>query len=101
MSTITIKPSGQTLEVAEGTNLLSALKEAGVSIECTCESKKKHDPCHIFVLEGKKGLNKLGRPESEWLDNMVGVASKSRLACQCVVNGTENVTVELLGALSG
>jgi 2Fe-2S ferredoxin len=101
MPTLTIKPSGQTIEVAEGTNLLATLKEAGIAIECTCESKKKHDPCHLFVLEGRKGLNKLGRPESEWLDNMVGVASKSRLACQVVFNGTENVTVELLGALSG
>jgi 2Fe-2S ferredoxin len=52
-------------------------------------------------LEGKKGLNKLKSPESDWLDAMVGVGSKSRFACQCVVNGTENVTVELLGALSG
>jgi 2Fe-2S ferredoxin len=101
MATLTIKPSGQTVEVADGANLLATLKEVGIPIECTCESKKKHDPCHLFVLEGKKGLNKMGQPESEWLDNMVGVASKSRLACQVVFNGNENVTVELLGALSG
>lgn len=101
MAIVTIKPTGQTQEVAEGQTLLDAIRASGVTIECTCESKKKHDPCHIFVLEGRKGLNKMGHPESEWLDNMVGVGSKSRLACQCVVNGTENITIELLGALSG
>lgn len=101
MPTITIKPSGKTQEAAEGTSLLDAIRAAGVPIECTCETNKKYDPCHIFVLEGKKGLNKMKSPETDRLDAMVGVGSKSRLACQCVVNGTENVTVELLGALSG
>jgi len=101
MATVTIKNSGKVQEVAEGTTLLAALQAAGVPLECTCETTKKHDPCHLFVLEGKKGLNKLKSPESDWLDAMVGVGSKSRFACQCVVNGTENVTVELLGALSG
>jgi 2Fe-2S ferredoxin len=101
MPTITIKPSGKTLEAAEGSTLLEAIQAAGVPIECTCETTKKYDPCHIFVLEGRKGLAKMVNPENERLDAMVGVGSKSRLACQCVVNGTENVTIELLGALSG
>ena len=35
------------------------------------------------------------------LDTLVGVGSKSRLACQASITGTEPVTVELLGALSG
>lgn len=35
------------------------------------------------------------------LDSMIGVSGESRLACQATVLGTEAVTVELLGALSG
>jgi 2Fe-2S ferredoxin len=38
--------------------------------------------------------------ENGKLDTLVGVGSKSRLACQTLM-GTEPVTVELLGALSG
>ena len=34
-------------------------------------------------------------------DSIVGVGSKSRLACQAKVLGTENVTIELLGFGSG
>lgn len=101
MPIITIKPSGKTQEAAEGSTLLDAILAAGEPIEVKCDRDAKCEACHIFVLEGKKGLAKMGRPESEKLDSIIGVGSKSRLACQCVLNGTENVTVELLGALSG
>jgi 2Fe-2S ferredoxin len=40
------------------------------------------------------------RLENDKLDEIVGVGSKSRLACQTLF-GTENVTVELLGFGSG
>ena len=39
--------------------------------------------------------------EVERLDSIVGVGSKSRLACQAKVLGTENITIELLGFGSG
>ncbi|ACB95529.1 2Fe-2S iron-sulfur cluster-binding protein [Beijerinckia indica] len=100
MPTVTIKPSGKTQVAAEGSILIDAIIAAGEPIEVKCNRDAKCESCHVFILEGKKSLAKMGRPESEKLDSMVGVASKSRLACQCVL-GTENVTVELLGALSG
>jgi 2Fe-2S ferredoxin len=40
------------------------------------------------------------RVENERLDSIIGIGSKSRLACQ-VQLGTENVTVELLTFGSG
>jgi 2Fe-2S ferredoxin len=100
MPVITIQPSGKKLEAAEGSTLLSVIVAAGFPLECTCAGSK-YDPCHLFVLEGKKGLGKTTRVESERLDSIVGVGSKSRLACEAVVAGTEDVTIELLGALSG
>ena len=39
--------------------------------------------------------------ENAKLDSIIGVSGKSRLACQATLLGTEPVTVELLGALSG
>lgn len=38
----------------------------------------------------------MGAEENDRLDMIVGVGSKSRLACQATVLGTEDVTVELL-----
>ena len=101
MSTVTVMPSGKTIEVAEGTTLLAALLGAEMEIPHKCEGKAKCGSCHIFVQEGRKGLSKIAREENERLDAIVGVGSKSRLACQSVVLGTENIKIELLGFGSG
>lgn len=101
MATITIMPSGKTIEAAEGLSILQALLSAGEPIAHKCEGQAKCGSCHIFVQEGRKGLSKVAREENEKLDTIVGVGSKSRLACQAKVLGTENIKVELLGFSSG
>jgi 2Fe-2S ferredoxin len=96
---VTIQNSGATVEAQSGLTLLEALQKAGVAVTCTCD-KGKYDPCHLFVVEGRKSLSKADRTENERIDGIVGAASKSRLACLARL-GNEPVTVELLGALSG
>jgi len=100
MPTVTIKNSGKTQLADSGSILLDALLAAGEPIELKCNREAKCDSCHVFIVEGKKSLAKMTKAENERLDAIVGVGSKSRLACQCVL-GTEDITVELLGALSG
>jgi len=100
MPTLTIIPSNKTTEVAPGTSLLSAILAAGERLTHKCDGKAECGQCHIFVNEGRKSLSKTQRPEHERLDAVVGVGSKSRLACQAMM-GQENVTVELLGFGSG
>jgi len=99
MPTVTIKPSGKTIDVEPGSTMLSAIQAAGFPMTCICDTGK-FDNCHIFLLEGKKGLEKMSKEENQRLENMVGVATKSRFACLTVL-GTEPATIELLGALSG
>ena len=101
MSIVTIMPSGKTVEVAEGMTLLAAILGADVALTHKCEGNASCGTCHIFVQEGRKGLSKVAREENEKLDTIVGVGSKSRLACQAKVLGTENIKVELLGFGSG
>lgn len=100
MPTITILPSGKTVEAATGSRLLDALLAAGEAIVSKCGGEAKCGKCHVFVQEGKKSLSKTTRTENEMLDTIVGVGSKSRLSCQAML-GAENVTVELLGFGSG
>ena len=100
MPTLTITPSNKTTEVAPGTSLLSAILAAGERLTHKCDGKAECGQCHVFVNEGRKTLSKTQRPEHERLDAVVGVGSKSRLACQALM-GQENVTVELLGFGSG
>jgi 2Fe-2S ferredoxin len=91
MTKLTVLPSGHTYDVAAGATLLQALLGAGEPIAHKCDGKAECGACHLFVQDGRKSLS-----ENEKLDSIVGVGSKSRLACQAVL-GEEPVTVELLG----
>jgi 2Fe-2S ferredoxin len=77
---------------------LTAIRAAGIKLG-KCE-KADCGTCHIFVNEGRKTLSKVQRAENEKLDTIIGVGTKSRLACQALV-GEANVTVEILDFASG
>jgi ferredoxin, 2Fe-2S len=95
MPILTIQPSGKTTTVPSGSTLLAAILAAGEGIQHKCDGKAQCGSCHLFVLEGRKSLSKTQKLENEKLDTIVGVSSKSRLACQTVM-GEEDVTIELL-----
>jgi 2Fe-2S ferredoxin len=100
MPILTIMPINKAVEASAGATILQAMLAAGVDTPHKCGGEAKCGTCHIFVHEGRKGLSKVQRLENEKLDSIVGVGSKSRLACQAVL-GAENVTIELLGFGSG
>jgi 2Fe-2S ferredoxin len=100
MPMLTILPTNKTAQFVEGANLLEAILAAEASFTHKCGGKAECGSCHIFVHDGRKSVSKIQRAENEKLDSIVGVGSKSRLACQ-VTLGSENVTVELLGFKSG
>jgi 2Fe-2S ferredoxin len=100
MPMLTISPSGKNVPSVEGMSILEALLAAGEPIAHKCDGKAECGSCHIFVHDGRKSLSRIQRAENERLDSIVGVGSKSRLACQAKI-GHEDVTVELLGFGSG
>jgi len=100
MPMLTIMPSGRAIEVGEGISILDALLGAGENVMHKCNGQAKCGSCHIFVHEGRKSVSKMQPLENQKLDSIVGVGSKSRLACQTLL-GSENVTIELLGFASG
>lgn len=100
MTMLTLLPANKTVEVAAGTSLLQAILQAGLQIAVKCGGNASCGGCHVFIQEGRKTVSRLTPAENAKLDTLVGVGSKSRLACQ-VVLGAEPVTVELPGALSG
>ena len=100
MPVVTILPSGKTITVAEGSRLLDALMNSGEAIQHKCDGKAECGSCHIFIQEGRKSISRIQSQENEKLDTMIGVGSKSRLACQ-VTLGNENISVELLDFASG
>ena len=95
MTKLTVLPSGKTYDAAAGTTIMKALLAAGENIAHKCDGNASCGSCHIFVTEGRKTISRIQKLENEKLDTLVGVGSKSRLACQAVL-GEEPVTVELL-----
>jgi 2Fe-2S ferredoxin len=100
MPVLTILTTNKTAQFVEGARLLDAILAAEESFTHKCEGKAECGSCHVFVHDGRKSLSKIQRTENDKLDAIVGVGSKSRLACQAML-GSENVTVELLGFKSG
>ena len=96
MSVVTIKPSGKTIDVPAGTSLLSALLGAGENIDTKCGGRGECSSCHVSLIEGRKGVSRVGAAENARLDTIIGIGSKSRLACQATVLGTEDVMIELV-----
>jgi 2Fe-2S ferredoxin len=99
MPVLSVQGTDSSGEVPSGVTLLEGLKQVGIEITCEC-AKGRYANCHLFVQEGRKSLSKTDRTENERLDSIVGVSSKSRLACLAKLGG-EPVLIELLGALSG
>lgn len=100
MPVLTILPAGKKVDVLEGSSVLEAILAAGEVITTKCSGNAQCGSCHIFIHEGRKGLSRIQKAENEKLDGIVGITSKSRLACQ-ITFGTEDATIELLGFSSG
>ena len=100
MPTVTVIPNEKSAESATGTTLLAAIQQTGVPFNAKCTDDACTGECHVFVHDGRRTLSKATREENAKLDTIVGVGSKSRLACQARL-GEENVSVELLGFASG
>lgn len=100
MPLLTILPAGRTVDVMAGMRLLDAIRSSGEPFVTRCNGNVQCGSCHVFVHDGRKSLSKIARIENDKLDGIVGVSSKSRLACQALL-GEEDVTVEVLGYKSG
>lgn len=100
MPMMTILPLNKAVEAPAGITILQAMLNAGIETPHKCGGQATCGTCHIFVHEGRKSLSRVQGVENAKLDSIVGVGSKSRLACQALL-GNDNVTIELLGFSSG
>ena len=101
MATVTILPSGKTIDAEIGKTLLETVLAAGEEIKHECDGQSECGSCHIFLQAGRKSVSRIQAVENQKLDTFVGIGSKSRLACQARIIGDEDITVELLGFASG
>ena len=105
--TITFLPEGKTVTVEPAALPLSREGKAGsildiadghdVAIDHACGGVCACSTCHVIVREGFDSLPEATEAEEDMLDEAPGVELSSRLACQAVPDGSENVVVEIPG----
>ncbi|MFM8271059.1 MAG: 2Fe-2S iron-sulfur cluster-binding protein [Gemmata sp.] len=75
---------GSVLDIADG---------AGVEINHTCGGVCACSTCHVYVQQGGGSCSRATDNEEDELDKAPAVSPDSRLACQCVPNGTQDLIV--------
>jgi len=76
-------------------SLLDILLHRGVAIDHACGGVAACSTCHIIVREGFNSCNPAEEAEEDMLDTAPGLTPLSRLACQCVPNGSVDLVVEV------
>jgi 2Fe-2S ferredoxin len=76
-------------------SVLDISEAAGVDIDHSCGGVCACSTCHVIVRQGSETCNEKSDDEEDQLDNARGVEPESRLACQCVPNGTKDIVVEI------
>jgi ferredoxin, 2Fe-2S len=66
-----------------------------IDIDHACGGVNACSTCHVIVKKGHSSCNESTEAEEDQLDKAPGLTPQSRLACQCVANGTEDLVVEV------
>jgi len=80
-----ICPEGATFEAVPGRSILDNLLDHGVTVEHACEKSCACTTCHVIVRDGFDSLPPSTEDEDDLLDRAWGLAPKSRLSCQAIV----------------
>ncbi len=75
---------GSILDIAEG---------AGVEIDHACGGVCACATCHVYVSQGLGSCTPATEDEEEQLDTARAVTLESRLSCQCVPDGSQDLVV--------
>ncbi len=89
---VTLKPSGDIVEVEEGRNLLEALREKNIYIKSGCGGHATCTDCIIKIVSGEDYITPPPFEELKLLGNVFHI-TKERLACQTCLTG--DVTIDI------
>ena len=102
---VTFMPAGESVEVDPAAvpygrtglpgSLIDIALEHGFGVDHACGGVCACSTCHVLVRQGLDTCNEATDDENDMLDEARGVELQSRLACQCVPNGTTDLVVEI------
>ena len=82
-------------ETGQPGSILDIAMGAGLDIEHACGGVCACSTCHVIVKEGLDSCNEATDDELDQLDEAPAITLNSRLACQCVPDGTQNLVIEV------
>lgn len=102
---ITFLPEEKTIDVdpdqlpTSGTGLEGSILDialaSGIDIDHACGGVCACSTCHIIVQEGLESCNESSEDEEDQLEKAPGLTPRSRLACQCVPDGSSKIVVQI------
>jgi 2Fe-2S ferredoxin len=78
-------------------SILDIALAQGVEIDHACGGVCACSTCHVKIKAGLASCNESTEDEEDQLDKAPGVTSQSRLACQCIPSGQQDLVVEIPG----
>lgn len=85
-------PYGQT---GQPGSILDVAMGSGLDLEHACGGVCACSTCHVIVKEGLDSCNEATDDELDQLDEAPAITLQSRLACQCVPDGSTDLIVEI------
>jgi 2Fe-2S ferredoxin len=79
--------------IGQDGSVLDIATEAGVEINHSCGGVCACSTCHVYVQEGLGSCSKATEDEEDMLDEAPALTPESRLSCQCVPDGTQDLRV--------
>ena len=81
--------------VGETGSVLDVALGAGIDIDHACGGVRACSTCHVVVRKGYATCNPSTDEELDQLDKAPGLTPESRLACQCIATGEQDLVVEI------
>ena len=76
-------------------SILDIALGADFDVEHACGGVCACSTCHVIVKEGMATCNEATDDELDQLDEAPAITLQSRLACQCVPDGTQDLVIEV------
>ena len=76
-------------------SILNTALSAGIEMDHSCGGVCACSTCHVIVRQGLDSCNEATDDEEDMLDLAPGLDPQSRLACQCVPDGSQDIVVEI------
>jgi 2Fe-2S ferredoxin len=102
---ITFLPLGKTIETGpvdpaahhegEPGSILDWADRNDIPLDHACGGFAACSTCHVIVRQGLESCNETSEDEDDMLDEAPGLTLQSRLACQCIPDGTRDLVVEI------